>query len=73
MVAAFVASLPLDPELRLTMVGVVVPPPRLPAPELASAPLFLDEALNRWQAEVERALESAGASFTAADAGGAGE
>jgi nucleotide-binding universal stress UspA family protein len=63
--AAFVGSLPLDAGLRLTMVGAVVPPPGLPAPELASAPLFLDEALARWQAEVERAIDNAGASFTA--------
>ena len=63
--AAFLGSLPLEPGLRLTLVGAVVPPPVLPAAELATGPLFLDEALTRWQAEAERALDGVGASFKA--------
>jgi nucleotide-binding universal stress UspA family protein len=61
--AGFLGSLPLDPGFRLTLVGVVVPPPVLPAPELATGPLFVDEALTQWQREVERALDSAGSTF----------
>jgi nucleotide-binding universal stress UspA family protein len=63
--AAFLSGLPLEPGLRLTVVGVVVPPVGLPAPELASAPLFLDEALTRWQAEMGRAVDGAVANLHA--------
>ena len=61
--AAFLGSLPLDPGLQLTLVSAVVPPPVVPAPELATGPLFLDAALARWEVEAERALDSAGANF----------
>jgi nucleotide-binding universal stress UspA family protein len=63
--AAFLGSLPLEAGLRLILVGAVVPPPVLPAAELATGPLFLDEALTRWQAEAERALDGVAASFNA--------
>ena len=57
--AAFLGALPLAPGVRLTLVAVVVPPPALPAPEAATGPLFLDEALTLGQAEAERALDRA--------------
>ena len=61
---AFLGSLPLDPQAQLTLVGaVVVPPPLLASPEMGAGPLFLDETLARWEAEAERALETAAASF----------
>jgi nucleotide-binding universal stress UspA family protein len=61
--ATFLGSLPLDPGLRLTLVGAVPPPPVPPAFELGTGALFLDEALARWQTEAERALDSVAASF----------
>ena len=63
--AGFLGSLPLDPGLRVTLLGVVVPPPVLPAAELATGPLFLDKALTQWEGEVERALDRIGATFKA--------
>lgn len=60
---AFLGSLPLDPQVQLTLVGAVPPPPLPASPELGAGPLFLDETLARWEAEAERALEGAAASF----------
>jgi nucleotide-binding universal stress UspA family protein len=54
----------LGPGLQLTLVGIVVPPPVVPS-ELATGPLFLDEALTQWQGEAARALDSAEANFKA--------
>ena len=63
--AAFLGSLPLDPQLQLTLVGAVPPPPLPATPELGAGLLFLDEVLARWQAEAERALERAEATLKA--------
>lgn len=61
--AAFLGSLSWEPGVRVTLVGAVVPPPALTAPEVATGPLFLDEALARWEAESGPALDRAAANF----------
>jgi nucleotide-binding universal stress UspA family protein len=61
--ATFLGSLPLDPGLRMTLVGAVPPPPVPPAFELGTGALFLDETLAQWPTEAERALDSVAASF----------
>ena len=63
--ATFVSALPLDPHTRVTLVGVVPPPPVAASPELGTGAYFLDDVLARWRAEVDRALERAEGNFNA--------
>lgn len=63
--AAFVSALPLDPRTRVTLVGVVPPPPVAAAPELGAGPVFLDDILARWRAETDHALECVESDFNA--------
>ena len=61
--AAFLGTLPVGAGLRLATVAVIVPPDVMPMPELASASLFLDEALVQWRAEADSALDRAAAAL----------
>lgn len=62
--AAFVRALPLDPRGRVTLVGVVPPPPLAASPELGVGPVFLDDVLARWRADATRVVERVERTFT---------